>query len=259
MPGFNPDKTNIHEITLDEPEKERQAFFDPERDIDLKDRQALFKRAENDHEIASFLKAIFTSSEIKENAYQSAQHALGGAKDLKYWRLFAEAAFAVKILGSQQDLEAEYDNETRQNVIQELNKCKKERDWWHFLEIGANMKIVDPSLDVDLNKNWEEIREEFQNHVKRSVNWTIILSMASAIKILGQKLELDEDFWRQAKAIMESAKERNDWRGFANDAFNLAVLSADQVRIPEGGGLELIRHKSDLGREVPQIPEKRNF
>lgn len=79
MPGFNPENINIHDLTIEEPEKEADFIFDPEKEITEKDYDEVKKYlAEN------------------EKSIQMDQY--------NFWIGFSNVAMAMKILNPEVNL-----------------------------------------------------------------------------------------------------------------------------------------------------------
>ena len=86
--------------------------------------------------------------------------------------------------------------------------------------------------------------------------------IAKAAKILGfgNEIPFNDDDWKAVKdVISENRQYNNQAPTFWEFCYNATILAADEVRIPEGGGLELIYNRKDLKQETPQMPVQRGF
>ena len=54
MPKFNPDNLNIHELAVEEPEKQAEVFFDPEKEITEDDWEGINKNLKTYEENSGF-------------------------------------------------------------------------------------------------------------------------------------------------------------------------------------------------------------
>ena len=84
--------------------------------------------------------------------------------------------------------------------------------------------------------------------------------LSSELAIFGSKPDMTKENWNIIINEIKDLKARKDWLMFVAIAASASILSADDVRIPKGGGLELIRHKkTELQPETPPMPETRKF
>ena len=117
--------------------------------------------------------------------------------------------------------------------------------------LGGKPELIEAEWRV-----FEKIREE----CLPVFNSYTYIDMLKAETILGRKPKIPEKGWQKMRGALKYFKQAGNWYYFTKLAADMAILSADEVRIPEGGGLELIRHKKEeLTTETPPMPETRQF
>ena len=78
--------------------------------------------------------------------------------------------------------------------------------------------------------------------------------------MMGIHLEVSGEDWDDFKKLLQEKREKTDYHSFAVKVVSGAILNADEVHVPKGGGLELRHHaKDDLHSKTPLLPEPRSF
>lgn len=263
---FNPDaQLNIHELAVEGPEKQSEAFFDPKIDLPKEKIEAIkeslkemlknsFRFAHDCTSYAACLKLLGEDFVIPEDKWQIIVDACTSDPGKKG---VSSRDFCIpNLLISGQNIKADYAYRFEADL--ERVKCSKD-DWSSFRQV-----ILQASLAILGHR--QRLEEEFQKrmmvllHIYKMNNYMKFefSEVAASLKIMGidPKLSSQDKKWLKKDLHKWPEKDFKSLNFFAN----LSVLSADEVRIPEGGGLELIRHKkSDLQTETPQMPEQKQF
>ena len=261
---FNPDNLNIHELAIEEPEKESEVFFDPEKDITPEDWKIICNEVNGESINIAMIsgyakgllkllgkKSVLSDKEIDELKEQI-NHGLGlDEVDVK-------AAVMAAIMGEK-------------NLLSNAQWEKIEKDYMSLYNTTcASAIIAGKKLSIateEKTTRFSQLTSERFNEdaIKRgSVNASDIENLVAA-RILGVKVEITNDTWLMIKAALKEMKEtikeeKFMWDSFIMMASDVAILAADEIKIPEGGGLELIRHKKTaLQPETPQMPEQKQF
>ncbi|KKP33195.1 MAG: hypothetical protein A2360_04925 [Candidatus Staskawiczbacteria bacterium RIFOXYB1_FULL_32_11] len=289
MPKFNPDNLNIHELAVEEPEKQAEVFFDPEKEITEDDWEGINKNLKTYEENSGFwqdrkdfnhwqtrtpniwlvdtmelIKIIdpkreFSEYELKILAHEYKKAYDGAEQGEEPWDLVVYGAAHSKIINKDYDLNlTSADKEKIGQIIE--NSRKKVTN---FLSLLASAKISGldknylPEIDDLL---WAKIEEHIENLAKDQ-KWHAYIMHLRDMKIINpnHKLDLNSQRLEEIKKTMEQYKEKKDWSNFFYMASLLTIITTDEIKILEGGGLELIRHKSDFGTETSQVPEQKQF
>ena len=116
--SFNPDRINIHELTIEEPEREAELPFDVERDITKED-------------------WIQINNQTEEY------------RTKKEWWNFADMVANSKILNPEKNLNV--DNATWNGMLSDLKNSETRRDWREFARHAMDMKTIDPSKEIPIS------------------------------------------------------------------------------------------------------------
>ena len=269
---FKPDRINIHELTIEEPEKPSELPFDPERDITEEDR-AKMEEWRKHHmkgnwqvvaEICAQEKILGRAPELTESDWEELRDERENQFDRLGYMSLAEKARNEAIAGRTPKLsEEQWENIRKSREKDRLTPPKKGHHSF-FANLITSEAVLGrpPKLSEDDWKYLSECREKN----KRSIGSLIEILEAEAI--LGRKPILDEDDWSFLKTEWE--KHRNDpafdadfkfsWKSSLDIAACMAVISADKIKIPKGGGLELIYNKKSIrGSQTPPLPEIKKF
>lgn len=261
MPGFNPDKINIYELTIEEPEKESGAPFNAERDITQEQwekineyfgnyrpesmNKKIFTRMARDLSILNHM-PMFSGSDL--DTIESATRDLYSPED---------RAMSAILLGHKQDVSYPVSEIMRVDYDQ-LNAGQRGRMAKDIIIMGRPDII--PSVSRQMHEDLKEIRENIFKHYF-SPELTYLRETVVAIKLLGEDPKLSSEEWRLLKEQLQKFLSDGVYDVALSSAADLAILAADEVKIPEGGGLELIskKHPKLEKSEMPQIPEQRSF
>jgi len=269
--SFNPEKLNIKDLTIEEPEKEKaRLVFNPEKDIPKETKQELidhYKELKDGHksfylELCANLTLIGEKQKVREKDKKIFQELMVSEANDRHWLQFAEAAARLKILDEQY-----WQGGSWEKVEERLIQLGEMEPNSTFVNLAACMAIAGHKPKLS-EADWKNIYSALEK-VRMPGSGFSLTEIASHIKILGRDPGLTQD---ECDRIMDTFKANTaheisygskDTRLniFADELGQMAILSANEVIIPEGGGLRLVRHeKEDLQKlEKPFIPEKRNF
>lgn len=285
---MNPERINIKDLTVEEPEKkiESSVVFNPERDITDKEwdtmKSEFFKEMEDAGSSrervdclgrAAELKMLFPERVDELNLDKEIWDRWDKAEDEPMHSLHTpDTLVNMKILFPEKfqeiDLDDGYYKIKWDDMKVKLEKYQKEVvDEYafanNFSDLARKMKIICPEKASELNLD-EETAQKMIIHIndERSGNrWYNLLLNAANFKILfperAGELKLDDDFWQKAKKLYKT-----DCQGIepAYFAACLKILAADRVDITkEGIEFTMQGERESLESGSSSIPEIRNF
>jgi len=271
--SYNPDRINIHELTVEEPEKPSELPFDPERDITEEDwgnmKNSLRKQSVDIAYHALNLE-IITPGVVRELAlnnvdWQRMKVKLDLVREAKNPSAFAEEATAMKILFPERSNELNLDEEIWTMLNDHLNKVyRKGNHWYDFSHLAVEMLILFPHRAVELNLNkeaWKGIHGELLRCVPDGDSFYI---SAKNMKLLFpsnmNELVLDKKIWDALKRGLKDRKKWGDWAGFSSRVMAMKILAAEEVKITEKGiEINMHVHKEGITTEIPPTPETKQF
>ena len=114
-------------------------------------------------------------------------------------------------------------------------------------------------LDAKLTLEEKEEMKAYLENYRHENQW--LAEYLSDLRLLGVDAKVTKNDWEKIFGVLERFRVNIGVMGAETAKLftDMAILSADEVHIPEGGGLELIHHKKDLQTECPQIPEQKQF
>jgi len=263
---YNPDRINIHELTVEEPEKQEGLPFDPERDITEKGWNYLKSEFESQHDgnlwffsyTASQLKILdpLFDLRITPEIWESFGDSLNAIRHhtVKNWDNFSATAARMKIIDNDKNLNINQ-NDWR-SMQQKLDKLRKQRLWGAFAVHAASMKILDPRIDFKVD---EETRRDMIKEIKNETTFaSIFAEHAAAMKILGIAFEVDKFFWRMMQE--ELKEEQAQGKSFSKLAVDMKILVAEEVEVTDKGlEITMPKPKEDLKQGIQHLPEVKQF
>ncbi|KKP33202.1 MAG: hypothetical protein A2360_04890 [Candidatus Staskawiczbacteria bacterium RIFOXYB1_FULL_32_11] len=283
---FNPEsQLNIHELAVEEPEKEKlNILFDFKRDV-LPHKEQILSLIEDCRGsswidftfLASRAKIIGIDVNLKNEDAERLQAERNSYKNSLYSAqlYFTQIAAREAILGTDPKLSNEEKGEIKAQAERFRNsRTAKET----FFEVAAYEKIlgIDPELkQLDKEEFLKIFTRQKESMRQGSIfNWKTVIELASTGIVLGIDSDITEkekqiirmrmDHWLKEEEKLKTAQgaiRENSMPTLIDLLSHLAIISADEVRIPKDGGLELIKHnnKQDLQTEASQIPEQKQF
>lgn len=277
--SFNPDRVNIHELTIEDPEQQSELPFDPERDITPKDWEVMesaISRAENWHDFSAIaMRMKILDPQVKHEFYREERQRTGMEKELEYlrtnnnggsWISFSAHAMAMKILNPEAN--ADLNDTDWKNMKDQLAEWKGIGSWDYFGPMAMRMKILNPKIDLGLDRSaWQGMKDELHSR-KAKDHIGVFSSLAMSMKILdpNQDLEIDQTDWQNMKDKLDKLSKGQGTviEGFSKDFSSLAmamtILAAEEVKVPLCGGLEVIARKDKPFKDgTPPMPEIKQF
>ena len=281
MPGFNPENINIHDLTIEEPEKESELLFDVERDITEQEWQKMKKELADRKrgslhtflEEAMKMKIIFPERAdeltLDDEIWNMAKKLPKSTEDKGS---FAAILMELKVLFPERMEEIELDNRKLESMGKELNRLKENIIFTQnysastFFAFATRMKVVFPEEfdKLKLLDPIEDITQSMKGYLKEKrqlKDWQTFLPAAVNFKILYpenvDELNLDTVFWKEIKSEMHKTHRRG-WE-ISDFASALKILAAEEVGVTDKG-LEVNMRKSDSAEpQSIELPEQRKF
>jgi len=279
--SYNPDRINIHELTVEEPKKQEGLPFDSDTEItemewrEMKDQlqyyQDNFEDA-NFRSLAMALKILDPKIDFGINQDVWFSRLKRKLEELKQsgvtnWWDFAKQAAVIKILSPSFTL----DQSDLQGLKTELeDRKKREREkagTTRFAEYVVALKILDPKIDLDLNQlDWKRMKDSLEQHRKgasegESIHWSSFARQAMYMKIIDTNIDLHLDIasWKGMRDWANDAKKSQQgpfpWR-----ALEMKILAAERVEVTdEGLIITMPKRKESIKPEIPPIPEAKQF
>lgn len=269
---FNPDRVNIHELTIEDPEVQSDLPFDVERDITPEDWDGinLIIEAERNKEGGGIRSLLNVMAKIKiiDPGYnvdlnqKEREKLLKAARDDKKersWSMLSGCAADLKISGSDLDLGID------ENIWQEFNNClKRDMNTGNYVALPAmaiEMKVIDPNVVLDFDQDaWSGMKSRL-DEFRDTEQWFDFSYQAARMKIIdpNRKLDLDQKSWRGMLEKLNQTR-RVEYARFIYMASYMKILAAEEVHIPPGGGLEIRMRKDKLAEVgIPPLPETKQF
>lgn len=177
-----------------------------------------------------------------------------------HWDLFLDAATAISVYFPEQKKNLGLNNEVFKGVKEEIED-KRNTDWLTFAEMAVKLIILFPDRRDDLGLDDESILEGIKQAMEscRGDDWPGFSEAAAALRLLFpvysiDKLGVDASAYQGVRQQFEIERSREVERmDFLIIAKNLAIISADEVRITERG-IELINN-APLGAKQ-ELPDR---
>jgi len=265
MSAFNPERLNINDLTIEEPEEKGELPFNPETYITKEDWESMMEQMEESRDDlfsfvgkAAAIKILNPEVNIKitDKEREDIKELLEVWKK-RNWYGFFQFAMSCRILDPKMDIPTSgYHNEIRQAFQEKLKNQMS-----HYIGMAARAKVVEPARvgRTSTEEMWPEVMKYFETHRKDIQHFT---EKATEIKILKpeENLDLTEEVWDKMLNKLDSLR-GEDMTQFSQYAMDLKILAAQEVKVPEGGGLEVkMRREQEASEpEIPLIPEKKSF
>jgi hypothetical protein len=279
MPGFNPDKINIHELAIEDPEKQAELPFDVERDITPEDWEGMenglqkIRNWDRDDKWGYFshhamcMKILDSNIDLgldqdsRDGLIQHLRTWDSIDTNLK-WSNLPGQAVCGKILYPDMDLG--FDANSWQEMSKKLQVRRERGSWDDFADYAMEIKILNPKMDIKLSENDWEGMENILEDFRRKGLWGSFADHAQAMKILNPNVELNLDraAWQGMRMALEKSREEGqkfEWRGFSSLAFAMKIIAAEKVEITDEGLRLTMPEKKSLQSETPPIPETKQF
>ena len=266
MPGFNPENINIHDLTIEEPEKE-DSVFNVESEFTEEDwakinntlGRRLTSNKENPPGQANALKfaveveMLGHKVDLPEEAQQVIEEHLKvlemGALANDNWSTFALYAASLKRLG----INIELTNLQKSKMLKNFQKFQSSLDIDTYIDLAIELNILGEKVSLS-PEGEQEFLKILDYHRKDKDNW--VSKLASKYKILIGDPQLTQE---ELERIKERMRELVGGEFKVEEAAELIVLLAEKAEITDKG-LEITTPKSKLPEtETPPLPETKNF
>ena len=279
MPGFNPDNINIHDLTIEEPEKQVETF-DQEKDITPEDLEQMKQTLKKGNEAISYdqyvhpklamrFKTLYPNEDllneglISEFSLEKMRTELEDLKSKKWLDTIPERAATLKIVDPAESLVL--DESIWSGMEEIFNDRIRSKAWSEVFEKIIEMKILDSSRDFSKTyqleeKDWEDYKASVDQY-KTQNNWIMWYHKLIQAKILypERDLGIDGNDWQRMRDELELYRELGKYANFADQTFYMKVLASKKVNITDKG-LEIIMPEEKLLEpETPAVPEIKNF
>lgn len=263
--SFNPERLNIRDLTIEEPETKSELPFDVERDINEEDYQELNKKLEeyrgkNDYHSLSYfameMKILKPDTVIDKKDWRGAQDGLAinpNVSTFPGWRV------AMKILNPDYGKKIPISDNYWDAMNRKLDEERKAQGshWKEFSRYAMNMKILNPEMIKINEDDWKGMEEELKWYNEKSMV-DFYSQHAMSMKVLDPRHIHSEDLnWVDMKKFLSRLRKGKNYHDFARQFLAMKILASDEVKIKEDN-LELIMPERLSIAETP-IPEKRDF
>ena len=286
---FNPNRINIHELTIEEPEKPSELPFDPVQKITEEDWTTMeellehYKESYNERRMfgnekkrvygwdfsnqAKNMRILDPTKDLylEEDARECMSGELKERRSNKDWAAFSVQAANMKIIDPTQDLGL---NQTAWNGMKKQLEEYRLRDqahqWKNFSAQAMRMKILDPNQDLNLDQSaWQHMTDELE-YYRTGGYWDSFAYQAMIMKVIDQKydLKLDQATWQGMRGELEALRQENEteeWKKFISLATEMKILAAEEVKVTDRGLEIKMRKDKPLTSSVPPLPETKQF
>jgi len=267
--SYNPDRINIHELTVEEPEKQEGLPFDPERDITEQDwrgmRSILESWKHNDWQSFSAqameMKIIDPTQNLNldQDDWQGMTGCLASLRDDQRFDSLAVLVMGMKILGPEKDIGIQQDD---WGAIRELLERNRGSNWWYFSFLAIRMKFVNPTKDLNINEEaWQGMDRQLEMY-KEIHQYDSFAKQAMNIKLLSCKKEIkiDRSTWQGIKDLLKEYEREGNWSDFSSIASAIKILAAEKVEVTDKGlEITMPKPKKDLKPRAQPLPEVKQF
>jgi len=281
---YNPDRINIHELTVEEPEKQEALPFDPENEITEVDRKMMLNNLEklkkngwwyDFGKLAAEIKIIDPDLDLglDDDAWKKMLNEMSDTYKEKgdTWGIILKIG-NMKVLNPPMPIEAiistasggAKDFQSIMGILDSSLKRSSQQDFWgDFCGQAVRAKILDPNFDILVDEKVRQgIREELQDD-RENGHWANFADEAMALKLIDSLygLKMDQEAWKGMRGELEKYKKDGD-RGlnFAKLAGAMKILAAKKVEVTdEGLKITMSERKESIKPETPPIPEAKQF
>ena len=197
MPGFNPDNINIHDLTIEEPEKNLELPFDVEKNITKEDFEEVVKSFKESRDRGSY---DFT------------------------WEVLA-----AKVIDPTHDFKLDKDN--FEHLTHQLEKCIKDENWMEFFENAMAIKAISPNTDIGLDRVESMALPEMERSLKwykELGEWENVSRQLMEVKIsvggMGRIFNPTKEDWKSMEGHLEKLREENRTIAFLKHAMAMRII-----------------------------------
>ena len=280
----NPERINIKDLTLEEPEKKEGLPFDVERDITEEDWKKLidtlsgYRVGGEWYEFgwqAMAMKIIFPDKfsdvALDETVWHEMKKRLDGWRIESRWNIegLIWHTCQMKILFPERVGELNLNEGLWEGIKIAITRDRLGHLWRALADKLIAAKILFPEMISELHFDefdeevWREIKKEMDSS-RAAGNWEVFSWRAVALKFFFpkrvQELGLDAKAWQGMEDMLPQYQADDAQRDFAVHAMLMKLLAAEEINITDKG-LEIIMQKKDpeFKEETPPMPQARKF
>ncbi len=270
---FDPDRLNIYELVIEEPEKEKQSElpFDVERDITDEewdrfkaDMDQLRKSNEwsylgqklahlkilDPQRLPLLEENLFSGMQEKRNHYSKSS--FGGGD-------FLSVSCKLKSLFPERNLNFSPVEMEKMKYSVETNLANE--NWGNYALEFSVFKVVSPDNGLKYDSRAMEENEKQLESFRKEKDWWNFCYLGANIRIIdpSHDFKLDKADWEDMLQFRNSTTGQHIDNLFAHFA-NMQVLAAEKVEVTDNGlELTMSKPKQKLDTGVPPLPETKNF
>lgn len=279
---MNPERVNIKDLTIEEPERAQELFFDVERDIPKEDWERWENLLNIDREqnnwypfisLASGMRLLNPNIDLKlskedwETMIKKEGESEVDPRMTPPDDVFSVAASIKTIdpkvaIEIRKDVWDRYKKKLNENKI---NDWKFDNEKARAVKLAVSMKILDPAINFGFGESdWQVIKDDLSKarHPRYQSMWEPFAKTAMQMKILnpGFDVELGEDDWAGMKEALEGFK-KGKWNSldYIQHVVAMKILAAKKVDITNNGIEIDTSGESSLSVESSELPEQRKF
>jgi len=254
--SYNPDRINIHELTVEEPEKKEalDISFDPNNIFTDEDWDVLQNMVRFRHDSIQYSSlAIIDTNKLPELSEVSIERIKGSLiKSTNSGNLHAVAwANYVKPTPKFVNIPDDILQTGIKGAHKDMAQCKKSGNWRHFVELAAWLTIMGhrPSLSQE---DFEHIEAELESQKAKGYGGYMI-EIGAAIAIIYPDYPLSFTL-EQSKIIADYIKKGTQEKSWSVEWYQFSAMAkivADKCRE--------VAARKNLKSETPPIPEAKQF
>ena len=277
----NPERINIKDLTLEEPERKKGLPFDVERDLhpafwdvatkqlkDHQERESWFNFATDAADLAILYPERIADLDLNETMWEKMKEELEIYKKEKVWGLGVSLAANMKILFPEKNMNNLIDMDSWRQIIQTFSSMKDIGSLRDSIVFASEVKILNPErfkdLELDEEKTWDEIETLLDRY--RNVNIDVFAKIARQVRIVFPEkfysLNLDAAMWEKMMKLFRKQEILDPLLDPRHIQFtaSLKLLAAEEIKITDKG-LEIImsKEKPEFKEETPPMPQTRKF
>ena len=277
----NPERINIKDLTIEEPERKKGLLFDAEKEItdedweELKNTFSGMREREGSLNLMNHAMAmkILSSERVKELRFGEEDwtnskflyeiHRARGS----HTESFDSLAIAMRVVFPERASELRLDETLWESYKRTIEQYKLEENWLSFHALAVRAKILFPKKfgeEITLDrKSLEELKKAFIWY-REDNNWDSFIRRTFQAKILYpeslEEFNIDDATWKNMKKKLQESRKGKYWIDFAEYAMFLKLLAAEEIKITNKG-LEVIMQKeeAEFKEETPPMPQTRKF
>jgi len=222
MPGFNPDKINIHELAIEEPEKAQEDF----------------------------------GVEVTPDDWNQMREKLEEYGDRSQNVYYMPLALSMKLLNPDEGILLTPERRGRLEDV--LVADRMGQNWVDFFWEAITIKTLSDGADLGENESvWQDLKEQFPGIENRRKNqsykrWNSLGDLAKGFFKFQEKLPLP------SKRNFDDARKDKDWPRFAWFAMCAKAGTLGKFAITDKG-LQIVKKPAIKENKIPPLPETKQF